>query len=259
MHNNPHDKDGDAPDPPEGQDGPTPDGPRDAGGDTGQFTQQVRQQQVTARVPESVARGVFSTGALIQQGNHEFVVDFLVTVTRPHQVVARVVMPPGIMTSVIQAMQQNVEKYTERWGPPPALPKPPQPVQPPPIEEIYANLKMPDDVLSGCYANALMISHSPSEFVFDFITGFYPKSSVSCRVFMAAAQGPRLLDSLKRSWEQYQRKIAARRLQLGLPPVDDQFSFNPPSGLSTPNDPDRPRRAPDPDDDPGKGDRPHSP
>ena len=239
MHDDSPDKEGDA------ADGP---GPRDAGGDTGQFSQQVRQQQVTARVPEGVARGVFSTGALIQQGNHEFVVDFLVTVTRPHQVVARVVMPPGIMPSVIQAMQQNIEKYIERWGPPPALPKPPQPVQPPPIDEIYANLKMPDDVLSGCYANALMISHSPSEFVFDFITGFYPKSSVSCRVFMAAAQGPRLLDSLKRSWEQYQRKVAARRLQLGLPPLDEQFGLNPPGGYSTSSDTNPPKDRPKPGD-----------
>jgi len=208
-----------------------------AGDEGGQFSQQVRQQQVTARVPESVARGVFSTGALLQQGNHEFVLDFLITVTRPHQIVARVILPPGIVPSTIAAMRQNIRKYTDRWGPPPTLPKPPQPVKPPPVEEIYASLKIPDDVLSGCYANAVMISHSPSEFVFDFITGFYPKSSVSCRVFMSAAQGPRLLESLNRSWDQYQRKNAARRLQMGLPPIDDQFGLNSPPGSAAPHEP----------------------
>ena len=45
--------------------------------DPGAFTQEVQHQQISARVPERVARGVFSTGAMIFQGPHEFVVDFV--------------------------------------------------------------------------------------------------------------------------------------------------------------------------------------
>jgi hypothetical protein len=34
-------------------------------------------------------------------------------------------------------------------------------------------------MLSGSYANSVLIGHSPSEFFFDFITGFYPNPAVS--------------------------------------------------------------------------------
>jgi hypothetical protein len=78
-------------------------------------------------------------------------------------------------------------------------------------QEIYDELKIRDEILSGSYANAVMIGHGPYEFHFDFITNFYPQSAVSARVFMGAGHIWRMLDSLKQSWEQL-------RPRLGLPP-----------------------------------------
>lgn len=69
-------------------------------------------------------------------------------------------------------------------------------------QEVYDDLKIRDDILSGAYANAVMIGHGPYEFSFDFITQFYPQPAVSARVFMASGHVGRLLDSLKTSWEQ---------------------------------------------------------
>ena len=40
------------------------------------FSQEVQHTHVSARVPEKVGRGVFSTGVMILQGSHEFVLDF---------------------------------------------------------------------------------------------------------------------------------------------------------------------------------------
>lgn len=77
-------------------------------------------------------------------------------------------------------------------------------------QDIYDELKIRDEILSGAYANAVMIGHGPYEFSFDFITNFYPQSAVSCRVYLAAGHIWRLLDSLKQSWEQL-------RPRLGLP------------------------------------------
>src|SRR5207302_4392851 len=151
--------------------------------DPGAFTQEVQHQQISARVPERVARGVFSTGAMIFQGPHEFVVDFVLRMAQPHQIVARVVLPLSIMPSVIGALRENLGNYTSKFGPPPALPAPPTQPTPPPIEEIYSQLKLADEMLSGFYANAVMIAHSSAEFYFDFITNFYPRSAVSCRVY----------------------------------------------------------------------------
>jgi hypothetical protein len=47
-----------------------------------------------------------------------------------------------------------------------------------------------------------MIGHGASEFGLDFLTSFYPQSAVSARVFMAAGQIPRLLESLHQAMRQ---------------------------------------------------------
>ena len=179
--------------------------------DPGAFTQEVQHQQISARVPERVARGVFSTGAMIFQGPHEFVMDFVLRMAQPHQIVARVVLPLSIMPSVIGALRENLGNYTSKFGPPPALPAPPTQPTPPPIEEIYSQLKLADEMLSGFYANAVMIAHSSAEFYFDFITNFYPRSAVSCRVYLSAPQVPGLLNTLTRSFQQYQQKLAQQQ------------------------------------------------
>ena len=168
--------------------------------------QQVRHRAVGARVPEGVGRGVFSTGAIIMTGASEFVLDFVQRMGRPYHIVARVVMPHGVLPRFIEALTDNLKKFEERFGPPPAMPKPPENQKRPSIQEVYDDLKMSDDVLSGSFANGVLIGHSPAEFCFDFITNFFPTSAVSKRVFLSAPQTPVLLDSLKNTWKQYQNR-----------------------------------------------------
>lgn len=101
---------------------------------------------------------------------------------------------------------------SQEGGPPsPALPPASTPSStpsssPPPrrptAQEVYDDLKLPDELLNGKYANAVMIGHGPNEFSFDFITNFYPQSAVSCRVFVGAGQASRILESLRTAWEQ---------------------------------------------------------
>lgn len=258
-----------------------------------------------ARVPEHLHRGVFSTGVIVMTGGTEFVLDFVQNLGRPHQIVARVVIPHVVMPQFADALGKNIELYKQRFGPlptpiipgqapiqntapgreappaeiqsesqivggfvesenqapsgsqdasrestrpvsktpfasgmvsgsltpagqgtgeavsqpstsqvpPPNVPPPiapvPTPTVPPPpppkrptAQEIYDDFKLRDEMLSGSYANAVMIGHGPHEFSFDFITNFYPQSSVSARVFMAAGQVERLHESLRAAWDQ---------------------------------------------------------
>ena len=74
-------------------------------------------------------------------------------------------------------------------------------------QEVYDDLKLRDEILSGAYANAVMIGHGPFEFSFDFITNFYPQSAVSCRVYLASGHIYRLLESLRASWEQLRPRL----------------------------------------------------
>lgn len=244
------------------------------------------QHAVRARVPDHVARGVFSTGVIVMTAPTEFVVDFIQNLGRPHQVVARVIMPHQVMPQFVEALLKNIELYRGRYGNlpqpnmsgvmvtttsgpvvpgqvPPASPiktaveatrepnapgvapaaagnssnsenvlppvaenaanqsspastgqgfLPPESVAPPNVrrasaQEIYDDLKLRDEILSGSYANAVMIGHGPHEFSFDFITNFYPHSAVSARVFMAAGQVARLADSLRGAWDQIRHRF----------------------------------------------------
>jgi hypothetical protein len=105
-------------------------------------------------------------------------------------------------------------------------------VRHPTAQDIYDDLKIRDELLSGAYANAVMIGHGAHEFSFDFITNFYPHSSVSARVFMAAGQVPRFYESLKGTWEQ----LKARNQSRGGNPGSPGAGGNEPSG----DDPDAP-------------------
>ena len=192
------------------------------------FGQQIKHRQLSARVPDSVGRGVFSTGAIVLTGQNEFVVDFLVRMARPYQVAARVVMPQVAMFQMIKALQENLQKYESRFGPVEPMPKGDPNARRPSIQEIYDDLKIPDETLSGFYANACIIGHSPAEFVMDFVTNFYPRSAVSARVFMSARQVPQLLKSFRHAADQLRQRRA------GGPPPGQA----PPSPGATPPDTD---------------------
>ncbi|GEM_PF-267524 len=278
---------------------------------------QIRHNQLSARIPESVSRGVFSTGAIVLMGNTEFILDFVLRMQRPHQVVQRVVLPHAVLPQMISTLEKNLDKYQERFGVLPVMPKPieasqddasektptldmpqtkpyqskskldeqfdestnphaqsgegsgsspgqtampdqvtpagssndspqeplenqapnpqsntdnfddvtvpspaaaQQPVKPkivnhPSIEDIYDDLKTPEDGLIAAYANAVMISHSAAEFNLDFICNFFPRSVVTSRVFISAPQVVRMLEAIKNTYDEFQKRIIANRKQ----------------------------------------------
>jgi hypothetical protein len=194
-------------------DGPD-DGPDDEtrGDDDGKEGNDHLQQEfqftpVSARVPEKVAKGVFATGAIVLQGPDEFIIDFILKLAHPHQVTSRVVLPVSVVPRFIAALQENLRLYEQSFGQLPQMPMARQPSgEPPPesIEDLYGQLKLPDEMLGGAYANAVMIGHAPAEFGFDFIANIYPKSVVTARVFMAAPQAPALLEVLIRTWRKFE-------------------------------------------------------
>src|SRR5437762_10338012 len=99
--------------------------PAGNGGDDKPIVQSYSHQPISARVPERVARGVYSTGQLVLDSPKEFVIDFFQGLTRPFQVTARVVMTPATMSEFAAALQLNLENYTRAFGPPPPMPVPP--------------------------------------------------------------------------------------------------------------------------------------
>jgi hypothetical protein len=111
----------------------------------------------------------------------------------------------------VGATNQGATPNSSTSGSPPA----PRRLSP---QEVYDELKLRDDVLSGNYANAVMIGHGPYEFSFDFITNFYPQSAVSARVFVSSGQVGLLYDSLKTTWEQFKPRFPGQFPQDPPPP-----------------------------------------
>src|SRR3954471_3460910 len=214
-----------------GPEGSGSDQPQQGAG-SGQFNQRIQHSPISARVPERIARGVFSTGVIVIDGPYEFVLDFVMGLVQPRQVVARVVMSPVVVEQFVNAIRDNVGKYESRFGKIPEIPKPPSPPRQPTIQEIYDDLKINDETHAGAYANAVLMSHGTSEFTFDFITRFFPTAAVAARVFLAAPQVPKLLESLTVSLNRYKQRVeAARGLQGGQKPGGEEPPLShPPMG-----------------------------
>ena len=191
-------------------------------------SQEIRHSHVGALVPAHVAKGTFSTGAVVLQGQHEFIVDFLLRMQQPQQVAARVVLRPAVMGQFIQALRDNLKKHADRFGPVqmPEAPAAPADAQRQSAQDLYDQLKLSEDVMSGTYANAVMIGHTASEFSLDFITTFFPKSAVAERVFLAAPNAKKLLDSLNHSFQQFQQRLRNPPTP-PVPPIDEPPPYHP--------------------------------
>jgi hypothetical protein len=81
---------------------------------------------------------------------------------------------------------------------------------PGPITELYEQVKFPEDLLGGAFANAVMIRHTPEEFCFDFISSLYPRPIVVSRVFASAGRVPSFVDAMAGSLERYKGGGGAR-------------------------------------------------
>ena len=193
---------------------PNPQDPKNGGA----FSQQFQNQPVAARLPAHVGKGVFTTGVLVQDGPNEFVLDFLQALSQPKQIVGRVVLSPAVMAALIRTLAENLSRFVQQFGPPAPLPTP-QMQRQPTVQEIYENFKLPEELWSGSYANSVLVGHGPAEFFMDFITSFYPTAAVSCRVYFAAQQAPRVLNTLQVSLQQFQRKQSGKQVK---PPEQEE-------------------------------------
>jgi hypothetical protein len=176
--------------------------PGEGGAQGPPFSEQIQHAPVGARVPDRVAPGVFATGVIVFEGPEEFVLDFVQGVTRPPRIGARVVLSHRVMSQFVNALRDNLHRYEQTFGPPKPVP-PPSTQRRPSIQEMYQDLRLPDELLSGTYATTVMIGHSPSEFFMEFITRFFPTAAVSARVYVSASQMPQMLQAVAGAWQNH--------------------------------------------------------
>ncbi len=67
-------------------------------------------------------------------------------------------------------------------------------------------VKLPDEVLSGVYANQMMVSHTREEFLLDFINLFPPQGVVNARVIVSPGHLKRMIRALSENLARYESR-----------------------------------------------------
>ncbi len=83
------------------------------------------------------------------------------------------------------------------------------------------SIELPEEIAEGSYANLVMIAHSNSEFVLDFIRLMpgVPKAKVKSRVVITPEHALRLLNALKDNIEKYENSFGP------IKPTNQEPSF----------------------------------
>jgi len=78
-----------------------------------------KNNQLNIEMPEDVAEGTYSNLAIISHSNSEFVVDFIRMVPNvpKAKVKSRIILTPQHAKRLLKALQDNVEKYENQFGP----------------------------------------------------------------------------------------------------------------------------------------------
>ena len=70
------------------------------------------------------------------------------------------------------------------------------------------NIEIKEDVANGVYSNLVIINHSPSEFIFDFITMMpgFSKAKVRSRIVLAPQHAKKFMQALNQNIETFEKK-----------------------------------------------------
>jgi len=71
------------------------------------------------------------------------------------------------------------------------------------------NIELPEDLSEGIYSNLAIISHSPQEFVIDFIRVMpgVPKAKVKSRIVVTPEHAKRLMKALADNVKKYEQQF----------------------------------------------------
>ena len=76
-------------------------------------------------------------------------------------------------------------------------------------DEAQLPIKIPEDVLSGVYANQMVVRHTQDEFVLDFIHLAPPEGIVNARVIVGPRHLKRIVEALAENLSRYEARFGA--------------------------------------------------
>lgn len=93
------------------------------------------------------------------------------------------------------------------------------------------NIELSEEVAQGTYSNLAIITHSPSEFVVDFVRVVpgVPKAQVKSRIILTPEHAKRLMKALQDNIQKYESMYGTIQIQGGYEPMNPS-PFGSPKG-----------------------------
>lgn len=93
------------------------------------------------------------------------------------------------------------------------------------------NIELSEEIAQGTYSNLAIITHSPSEFVLDFVRVVpgVPKAQVKSRIILTPDHAKRLMKALQENLQKYESIYGPIHIQGGYEPIPST-PFGPPKG-----------------------------
>ncbi|MEW6182279.1 MAG: DUF3467 domain-containing protein [Bacillota bacterium] len=72
--------------------------------------------QISVSFPEESKGGNYANNMIVQHTQEEFILDFLMIAHPAGKVVSRIILSPGHIKRVVEALRINIEKYESKFG-----------------------------------------------------------------------------------------------------------------------------------------------
>lgn len=73
-------------------------------------------KEIKVNFPPHLQGGVYSNNMVVTHTKEEFILDFLMVVPPTGSVTARVIVSPGHMKRILEALKDNVSRYERSFG-----------------------------------------------------------------------------------------------------------------------------------------------
>jgi hypothetical protein len=73
-------------------------------------------KEVKISFPQEIQGGVYANNMVVSHTKEEFILDFIMVAPPAGTVTARVIVSPGHMKRVLEALRDNVSKYEKSFG-----------------------------------------------------------------------------------------------------------------------------------------------
>ena len=80
------------------------------------MTDDPRPKEIKISFPPEVQGGVYANNMVVSHTKEEFILDFIMVAPPAGTVMARVIVSPGHMKRVLEALRDNIEKYEKSFG-----------------------------------------------------------------------------------------------------------------------------------------------